>query len=265
MGLDTLRTALRDVEENVPYNNFRPLFDLMDKDFPDSLGGDCYLQARHVAGRLGEDFKVEFMREIEGNHVVVFAKHRPTQQRFVVDPLMLIGEPIPMGHVLRRDAEPLTFPLGGPDRAGHTRARVEYGNRGPHHFAATLYNNRFDPDDYVEYLYDSRQRTLDVPSWTSELLVKSMTKEEKFVLRFALPDRGVVVFRYDIPERVFHCTHHTNIGVYRLYSERTNEASLEKFGDLVLERLGTTTKKFRRLLVDACRIREQVKPSAKRL
>lgn len=267
MPLETLKTALREVEEKVPFNNFRTDFDLQGEDFPEALGGNCYHQAAVLVAKLGTEFKIGYLQEIGGNHVVLYARHKPTHSRFILDPMMLIGEPMPLDTLLKKNAEPLSFHVGAPDRAGNTRARVEYMNRGKDRFAATLYNNRFDPDDYTEYLYDTSLRASHVPCWTPETYYVSDNRRDKMVLKFALPDRGVVVFRYDVPERVLNCTHDNAQGGYRRYSDAHGEEAMEKFTNVQLERFGLDYRGFRKLLMEAVRLQDQfmpVKPAVKK-
>lgn len=263
MGFETLRIVLQEVEQKVPFCNFRSFFDLTDRPFPSSLGGDCYVQAEAVDSRLGPDFKVEYIQEIEGAHVIPYVKHRPSQGRFIVDPMMLIGEPVPLVPVLRRDSEPLSFHVGSPDRSGNTRARVEYVNRGRNRFAATLYNNRFDKSDYVEYLYDSRVRFKTVPRWTPEIFF-GQGKLDKFVLKFALPDRGVVAFRFEVSERVLHCTHDTAGGGYRRFSDQMGEEAMERFSNPRLEPLDIDYRRFRKLLLETIQIQDRFMHAAKK-
>ena len=96
-----MRESLMKTQNEVPFNNFTGFLRGDGIDSPEELGGDCVVQARHLAGGLSErGYGVKYVVATENKHVAVVANDEG--RLFYLDPCIYQDEPSSLSEAFRK-------------------------------------------------------------------------------------------------------------------------------------------------------------------
>jgi hypothetical protein len=96
-----MREALLQTQNEVPFNNFTGFLSGDGVDFPKELGGDCLVQAKHLAEGLKEKgVGVKYLVANENNHVAVLASDG--EGLFYLDPCIYQDAPSSLAEAFKK-------------------------------------------------------------------------------------------------------------------------------------------------------------------